>query len=306
MDTGVVLFLFGMLGSVLGALLAYGFSRYSKRNPRYTPTNALELLLQSRPEEWNEVRILNPDWTPDLRKAKLSGTSLPLVNLQSVRLDEADLSESNLEGAVLDRASLVGTDLTRANLTGASLRYTDLRSARLEETCLDRVMLEGARIDRYEVKGFTEARTSVDIESLRHRQFSVDDLADLTPRELEALVARLLAEVGYKVHLSSSTRDMGYDLIVDRPDPLFGQESILVEVKKYAPDRVVGTAPVRSFFGAMLNNNIQKGLFVTTGRFSKEAMRLPQSLASIRMVDGEALSEWLNTGTLTSSTERGS
>lgn len=302
MSAGLV-FLFGVLGSILGGMFAFGLTHYFRRSRRYTPANAHELLFHSRPEEWNEVRILNPDWIPNLRKAKLSGTSLPLVNLQSAQLDEADLSRSNLEGAVLDRASLVGSDLSEANLTGASLRHVDLRKARLEGTRLEGVVLEGVRTDEQKLKRLEVPVISptTSVEVLRQGHLDVDDVAALTPSELEELVARLLEEAGYEVQLASTTRDMGYDLIARRSDPLFGQDSFLVQIKKYAPDRVVSLAPVRALLGAMLEGNTHKGLFITTGRFSREATRLPQGLASIRMVDGETLIQWLRAGRLTSS-----
>jgi hypothetical protein len=92
--------------------------------------------------------------TLDLNQADLSGVNLTGVDLNGANLDNADLSDANLGGTNLSHADLDGVSLYRANLSNANLSgahlykaklsNADLSGADLSDTYLDKVNLSGA------------------------------------------------------------------------------------------------------------------------------------------------------------------
>lgn len=300
MEPVTIAALVGVLASILGVLSTLLANRLFRWRKRYGPANAQELLVDSRPEEWNEVRILHPDWIPDLRNAQLAGISVPSANLAGARLDGANLREANLEGAVLDSASLVESDLTRARLVGASLANADLRGARLKEALLSQASFSGAAYDQDLEVAIPEEEPSGDtsVEAILRRGHSTpEELSALNPRELEHLVVKLLKRDGYRVEVARTGGDRGFDIVAFRHDPLLGQDRMLVEVKKYSRERLVGVSAVRSFVGAVLAERAARGLFFTTSGFSREAAAIPQQFPQIRLIDGRGMLKWIESGT---------
>ena len=85
--------------------------------------------------------------------------------------------------------------------------------------------------------------------------------------EMEELIAGLLRAMGYKTIVSPAGLDKGKDIIAS-PDGLGLEDpKILVEVKHR--NSTMGAPNIRNFMGVLQQNN--KGLYVSTGGFSKEA-----------------------------------
>ncbi len=110
---------------------------------------------------WNEWREENPDATPDLSGARLSGeilreaelngadlsnTHLRRANLNHANLCETDLTRANLSGANLNWVNLIEANLSGANLSGANLSAVDFRRAYLGDTNLTDVNFSGANL----------------------------------------------------------------------------------------------------------------------------------------------------------------
>lgn len=101
----------------------------------------------------------------------------------------------------------------------------------------------------------------------RGLEFIKDQVSRLDWEEMQELVAGLLRAMGYKTRISPSGPDRGKDIVAS-PDG-FGFESprIVVEVKHRAGS--MGAGEIRSFLGGRHADD--KGLYVSTGGFSKEA-----------------------------------
>lgn len=107
---------------------------------------------------WNGWRKANPDITPDLSLANLSGANLVAADLQganlaganlsAARLDRATLVHADLNGANLSYASLTRADLTDANLNNADLRYTQLHGTLLVCANLTGADISSARLEK--------------------------------------------------------------------------------------------------------------------------------------------------------------
>ena len=82
--------------------------------------------------------------------------------------------------------------------------------------------------------------------------------------------------------------DGGIDGIVDQ-DAL-GLSRIYVQAKRYRADNIVSRPDVQGFAGALAGNQANQGVFITTSRFSAEAVAFAQQVPSrIILIDGERL-----------------
>lgn len=98
-------------------------------------------------------------------------------------------------------------------------------------------------------------------------EFIKDKVSQLDWEQMQELVAVVLRAMGYKTRISSAGPDKGKDIIAS-PDG-FGFESprIVVEVKHRRA--AMGSQEIRSFLGGRHKDD--KGLYVSTGGFSKDA-----------------------------------
>ncbi len=120
----------------------------------------------------------------------------------------------------------------------------------------------------------------------RSREFVKDRIMALNWEQMQELVAGLLRAMGYKTIVSPKGSDRGKDVVAS-PDGLGLEEPrIVVEVKHR--NGQMGSHEIRSFLGALRQGN--KGLYVSTGGFSKEARyEAERSNIPITLVDIDLL-----------------
>ena len=100
----------------------------------------------------------------------------------------------------------------------------------------------------------------------------LDKILENEPRWFENLVKELLLKMGYGEvgMLTKKTGDEGIDVII-MEDPL-GLGKIWAQVKRYAKDAVISNSMINEFCGSIGKvDDRGRGVFVTTGRFSKPA-----------------------------------
>jgi len=109
----------------------------------------------------------------------------------------------------------------------------------------------------------------------------------------ERAVLDLLIGMGYggaegsALHTQLS-RDGGIDGVIDQ-DAL-GLSRIYVQAKRYAPDNVVSRPAIQAFVGALAGNQANQGVFITTSRFSSDAITYAGAVSTrVVLVDGEWL-----------------
>lgn len=115
----------------------------------------------------------------------------------------------------------------------------------------------------------------------------------ISPAEFERLIQRILRESGFEqVEVTGRTNDGGIDgRGIARINGILSFH-ILFQCKRYKNS--VGSKEIRDFRGAMVGRT-DKGLFVTTGKFTREAIKEANRDGApiIDLVDGEKLAEKL-------------
>lgn len=116
-----------------------------------------------------------------------------------------------------------------------------------------------------------------------------------TPKFFERLVVTLLTTMGYGGSLADAGQALGrpHDGGIDgviKEDKL-GLDLIYIQAKKWK-DTTVGSNEVQSFVGALAGVKARRGVFITTSKFSKEAIAYTASLENrVILIDGERLTE---------------
>ena len=87
----------------------------------------------------------------------------------------------------------------------------------------------------------------------------------------------------------------GIQVLIDgiiREDKL-GFSNIYIQAKRWAEDKAIGRPEIQKFVGALAGQGAQKGLFITTGAFTKEARSYVEKQLSTKvvLVDGEKLTK---------------
>ncbi len=118
---------------------------------------------------------------------------------------------------------------------------------------------------------------------LLDRQRGVDSIRDLSWREFEQLVGEAYRRQGYVVEeIGGGGPDGGVDLL------MHGREGAVVVQCKQWKARQVGVDKVRELFGVMTADNASRGILITSGSFTRDALSFAEGKA-IDLVDGHAL-----------------
>ena len=240
----------------------------------------------------------------------------------SMKLTEEDLAEMLPSGSqrtfdnrvawartYLDKAGLIETPMRgKYHITEEGIR------ALTSNEKIDLAYLEKSE----EFKDFhnvTTQNTSIEIQDEKnetpleilesaHKQYLsalasqlMDEVMKLTPVEFERLVVKLLLKMGYGSGIegagmvTQASNDGGIDGII-KEDQL-GFSHIYIQAKQWALEQTVGKPEIQKFVGALQGQQAQKGLFITTARFSSGAIQYANNLLGVKvvLVDGSALTK---------------
>ncbi len=117
---------------------------------------------------------------------------------------------------------------------------------------------------------------------------------NIQPEFFERLVVELLVKMGYGGSREYAGRavgrsgDGGIDGIIN--EDRLGLDVIYLQAKRW--DGVVGRPEIQKFVGALSGQRAKKGVFITTSKFTKEAMDYVKHIDSkIVLIDGEQLAD---------------
>jgi len=110
----------------------------------------------------------------------------------------------------------------------------------------------------------------------------------------ERLVVELLLKMGYggsradAGHAVGKSGDEGIDGVIN--EDRLGLDTVYLQAKKW--DGTVGRPEVQKFVGALHGKRARKGVFITTGTFSAEAVSYVQGIEpKVVLIDGRRLAE---------------
>ena len=128
----------------------------------------------------------------------------------------------------------------------------------------------------------------------------LDTIISKSPREFEKLVVALLQKMGYGGEIQNSgevtqySNDNGIDGIIKEDVLGFGR--IYIQAKRYQKDNKIGREDLNKFVGALAVAQSNKGVFITTSSFNKNAVEYASKLNStttLVLIDGEQLAKYI-------------
>ena len=128
------------------------------------------------------------------------------------------------------------------------------------------------------------------VEDLLTKLHSVD------PQRFEHIVVDLLVKMGYGGNIEDAAqitryrKDDGIDGVI-KEDKL-GLDKIYVQAKRWIT--TVGKPDIHGFIGALSEQGANKGVFITTSKFSSEARQFkPKSDVKVILIDGRELCQYM-------------
>jgi division/cell wall cluster transcriptional repressor MraZ len=99
---------------------------------------------------------------------------------------------------------------------------------------------------------------------------SPKDMFGISSREFESLIAEILSDQGWNVHLTPRSKDGGFDVMASQQTDV-GNVLCLVEAKRYHPDNKVGVEIVRGLYGVLESKRATLGMIASTSAFTSGA-----------------------------------
>lgn len=139
----------------------------------------------------------------------------------------------------------------------------------------------------------------------------LDTIISKTPREFEKLVVALLQKMGYGGEIQNFgevtqySNDNGIDGIIKEDVLGFGR--IYIQAKRYQRDNKIGREDLNKFVGALAVAQSNKGVFITTSSFNKNAIEYASKLnnnTTLVLIDGEQLAKYIYDYSLGMQTEQ--
>jgi len=105
----------------------------------------------------------------------------------------------------------------------------------------------------------------------------------------EELCLSLVRAMGFSATTTSATADGGIDIIATSTQPLFSGKYI-IQCKDWS--NTVGEPVVRDLYGVVHAESANKGILITTSRFTKAAQRFAEG-KPLELIDGEQFNDLL-------------
>ena len=152
---------------------------------------------------------------------------------------------------------------------------------------IENEMLTEEKIDKSYAQHIDELEESI-----------IDKILHCKPEFFERLVVDLLMKMGYGYDSSSGnvvgkSHDGGVDGIIN--EDKLGLSKIYIQAKRYSNGNNVSSHDTQAFVGAM--HKAQKGVFITTSDFTKEAKKYAKEVGSgtnakpLRLINGHELAK---------------
>ncbi len=163
---------------------------------------------------------------------------------------------------------------------------------------------QGKKKDKKEKLFTTNAVTPIESIDIQYQQIRaslaseiLEKVKSCSPQFFERLVITLLVKMGYGGSLTDAGQaigksgDGGIDGVI-KEDKL-GLDNIYIQAKRWA-DKPVGSPDIDQFAGALSKKKANKGIFITTSSFSKDALASVKEYgAKIVLLDGVRVAQYM-------------
>ncbi len=120
-------------------------------------------------------------------------------------------------------------------------------------------------------------------------------LDELSWREFEELIARMLESDGYNVELTRGSKDGGIDVIAVKDLGIAGMFKAVWQAKRNRVDRKIGLSLVRELADTRLEHDATKAFIVTTSYLTRGALeRVERDRHVLGKVDRDDLDLWMD------------
>jgi len=171
---------------------------------------------------------------------------------------------------------------------------------RFDEFCEFHSTSSSTAIEESTIEEIDSSQTPTEAIEAAHKALNNDLASDVldaiksqSPKFFENLVVKLMQAMGYggwsheSGQATQYTSDGGIDGIINE-DPL-GLETIYLQAKRYS-EVVIGRPDIQAFVGALEMRRARKGVFITTSRFSKDALEYVSLIEKkVVLIDGKQL-----------------
>jgi restriction system protein len=120
---------------------------------------------------------------------------------------------------------------------------------------------------------------------------TIKTLLELSSRDFEHLVECLYYSMGYETELTPAQKDGGRDILAWRRKPGM-TEDLRIECKRYS--QPVGVGTVRALLGVVSSEKVNKGVLVTTCRFTKPARDFARLNPRVELISGDEFTMLMN------------
>jgi len=234
--------------------------------------------------------------------------------------ESAILLKSGRQSVVSNRVGWARAYLKKAGLLDSHQRarfnITDLGMKVLREKpteITDKYLMQFESFREFQKRGVTkrtgstgtEASAKTPLETLEDsygtlRSSLADELltniAKCSPAFFEKLVVELLVSMGYGGSIVDAGQtigksgDGGIDGII-KEDKL-GLDIVYIQAKRW--ENPVGAKEIRNFVGALAGQKANKGVFITTASFTKDASSFVQQIQQkVILIDGQLLAQYM-------------
>ena len=148
---------------------------------------------------------------------------------------------------------------------------------------IERAKLEGEKRKKYITQYNLQRKTAC--MQLENARANMSQIMEMSPREFEHYIAHLLNRLGYtNIVQTPYSNDGGKDIVCKKREVIY-----YVECKHYSPENPIGRPMIQKLAGAMIADDVSKGIFITTSYYTKEAIAVSERL-NIKLIDGNKLS----------------
>ena len=157
--------------------------------------------------------------------------------------------------------------------------------AYLDQRRREREEIERVERQRREAVAAEEARTRAAEEELAaraawqryHQSKTLSEIAEMTGRDFESFLARLLSKIGYPRVELTPINDQGGDILCESPDGL----RTVVQAKRWKGK--VGNSAVQELAGAMHYYGCKSGIIITNSTFTMAALSLAAKIPGVAL-----------------------